>query len=109
MAIPHAKPGQVIDVHPLGGALAGTKTATLFKTANVEVVRMVMPAGKKISEHEAPGEITVHCLEGKIALTAMDKTVELAAGQMLYLPPEVPHSVNSLEDASFLLTILLRH
>jgi len=107
MAIPHAKPGDVIDVRPLGAALATTKTSTLFKTERIEVVRLVMAAGKEITQHKAPGEITVHCLEGRIAFTALGKTQELTAGQLLYLGPGEPHSVKCLEDASFLLTILL--
>jgi len=107
MAIPHAKPGDVIDVRPLGAALATTKTSTLFKTERIEVVRLVMAAGKEITQHKAPGEITVHCLEGRIAFTALGKTQELMAGQLLYLGPGEPHSVKCLEDASFLLTILL--
>jgi len=107
MALPHARSGEVIDVRPLKAALATTKTRTLLKTNSVEVVRIVMTAGKEISEHDAPGEITVHCLEGKIAFTASGKTQELEAGQMLYLDAEEPHSVKCIEDASFLLTILL--
>jgi quercetin dioxygenase-like cupin family protein len=107
MAIAHVQPGEVVDVRPLGSALADTKTRTLFKTENVEAVRMVMPAGKEIPEHEAPGEIIVQCLEGKVAFTAMGKTNELEAGQLLYLAAEEPHSVRCIEDASFLLTILL--
>ena len=50
MAIPHAQPGEVVDVRPLGAALAETKTRTLFKTENVEAVRIVMKSGKEISE-----------------------------------------------------------
>ena len=107
MAIPHAQPGEVVDVRPLGSALADSKTKTLFKTESVEAVRIVMPAGKEISEHEAPGEIIVQCLEGKIAFTALGKSDELSAGQLLYLGAEEPHSVKCIEDASFLLTMLL--
>lgn len=107
MAIRHAKPGEVVDVRPLGPTLAGSKTTTLFKTENVEAVRIVMSAGKEISEHEAPGEIIVQCLEGKVAFTAMNKTTELEAGQLMYLVAEEPHAVRCIEDASFLLTILL--
>lgn len=107
MAISHAQPGEVVDVRPLGPALVTTKTRTLFKTENVEVLRIVMPAGKEISEHEAPGEIIVHCLEGKVAFTAFGKTTELEAGQLMYLVAEEPHSVTCIDDASFLLTILL--
>lgn len=107
MAIPHAQPGEVIDVQPLGSALATTKTSTLVKTEKVEIIRLVMVAGKVLTEHKAHGEITVHCLEGKLAFTALGQTHELTAGQLLYLPAGEPHSVQCLEDASFLLTILL--
>jgi quercetin dioxygenase-like cupin family protein len=107
MAIPHAVPGEVIDVRPLGAALATIKTGTLLKAKNIEVVRLVMVAGKEIADHKAPGAITVHCLEGKVAFTALGQTHELTAGQMLYLNAGEPHSVKCIEDASFLLTILL--
>lgn len=107
MAIPHAQPGEVVDVRPLGPALANTKTRTLFKTENVEVVRIVMPAGKEIADHKAPGEIIVQCLEGKITFTALGKTENLEAGQLLYLAAEEPHSVKCIKGASLLLTILL--
>ena len=107
MAITHAQPGEVVDVRPLGTALADTKTRTLNNTGNVEVVRIVMPVGKEISEHEAPGEIVVQCLEGKIAFTALGKTEELKAGQLLYIAAEEPHSVKCIEAGSFLLTLFL--
>ena len=107
MAISHARPGEVIDVRPLGAALAQTQTRTLIKADGLEVVRLVMAAGKQIAEHRAPGEITVHCLEGRIAFAAQGKTQELTAGQLLYLPAGEPHSVHCIEDGSFLLTIVL--
>jgi len=107
MAIRHIQPGEVVAVRPLGSALNDTKPLTLFKTEHVEVVRMVMPAGKGITEHKAPGEIIVQCIEGRIAFTALGKTDELEAGELLYLAAKEPHSVKCIEDASFLLTILL--
>lgn len=108
MAIPHANPGDVIDIRPLGAALATSKTSTLLKSKNIEVVRLVMTTGKEIAEHKAPGEITVHCLEGKVAFTALGQTHELTAGQMLYLIAGEPHAVRCIDDASCLLTILLK-
>jgi quercetin dioxygenase-like cupin family protein len=107
MAIPHAQPGEVVDVQPLGASLADAMTRTLFKTKNVEVVRVVMQAGKEIHEHRAPGEIVVQCLEGRIAFTALGKTRELGASQLLYLAAGEPHSVRCTDNASLLLTILL--
>ena len=107
MAIPHAKPGEVVDVRPLGSALASAQTATLFRAEQVEVRRLVVPAGKEIAEHKAKGEIVVHCLEGRVVYTAFGKTHTLEAGKLLYLPTGEPHSVKGVEDASLLLTILL--
>ncbi|MBB02583.1 MAG: cupin [Planctomyces sp.] len=106
MANPHAEYGDVIDVGPLGAALSSSTTQTLLKTDQLQLVRMVMPQGKEIAEHKAPGPITVQCLEGKIAFTTLGKTQELVAGQMLCLPAEEPHALKCLEEASFLLTLL---
>jgi quercetin dioxygenase-like cupin family protein len=107
MAIPHAKPGEVVDVRPLGPALASAQTATLVRAERVEVIRLVVPAGKDIPEHRAKGEIVVQCLEGRVAFTALGGTQTLGAGKLLYLPAGEPHAVKGIEDASVLLTILL--
>ena len=107
MAIPHAKPGEVVDVRPLGSALASAQTKTLVRAEQVEVIRLVVPAGKKIEEHKAKGEIVVQCLEGKVAFTAFGKSQNLEAGKLLYLPTGEPHTVKGIENASLLLTILL--
>jgi quercetin dioxygenase-like cupin family protein len=70
MAIPHAESNQVVSVEPLGPDLAATKTWTLLKTEQMQVIRLVVPAGKEIPAHDAPGEITVQCIEGRVAFTA---------------------------------------
>lgn len=107
MALEHARPGQAIDVKPLGAGLGGSKTSTLIKTPHLEVIRVVLPKGKKIPPHKVAGEITVQCLEGRIAFRAGDGQTELAAGQMLYLEGGAAHALEGLEDASVLVTILL--
>jgi len=106
MAIPHAQPGELMDVRPLGAALSETQTHTLIRTLAAELVRMVLPAGKELKEHRAPGEIIVHCLEGRVEFTTMGKTEVLTPGKLLLLPAAEPHAVKALEDSSFLLTIL---
>lgn len=107
MALSHASPGEIIDVRPYGANLAGAKTTTLFKTERMEAVRVVMAAGKEIASHKAPSEITVQCLEGVIEFVAMGKKQSLRAGELIYLAAGEPHAVKCIEDASFLLTILL--
>ena len=106
MSIQHAQSGEIVSL-PLGTALASSKTTTLVKTADLEVIRLVLPAGKEIPSHKAPGEITVQCLEGRFAFTAHGKTKELSAGQMLYLAASEPHALKAVEYSTVLVTILL--
>lgn len=108
MAIPHAGPGEVIDLTPLAEQIASTKTHTLFKTSALEAIRLVLPAGKQIAEHKAPGEITVQCLEGRVDFTSGGATHELTAGKLLYLRAAEPHALHALEDSTILVTLSLR-
>ncbi len=107
MALNHAQAGEKINVKPLGAAIANGKTHSLFKTESLEVIRLVLPAGKHIAEHKAPGEITVHCLEGRVKFATGGKTHELTTGEILYLNAKEPHALDALEDSSVLVTLLL--
>ena len=109
MAIPHAKPGEVIDVRPLAGAFDKAQTQTLVKTDSLEVIRVVMTAGKKLPPHRVAGEITVQCLEGHIDFWANGAKRELTAGSLLYLEGGSEHSLDAHENSSLLVTILLAH
>ncbi len=108
MAIPHARSGDVVDVRPLGPALAAARTTTLVKSKTVEILRLVVPAGKEIPTHEVPGEVVLQCLEGMVGVPVDGDTRVLEAGQLLYLAGHEQHAVRGIQDASLLVTILLR-
>jgi quercetin dioxygenase-like cupin family protein len=105
MSIQHAAPGEMIQLF-LGPALRNSKTMTLVKTADLELIRLVLAAGNEIPTHKASGEITVQCREERVAFTAGGKTQELTAGRLLYLVAGEPHSVKGIEDSSLLVTLL---
>ena len=107
MAIPHAAPGDVINVRPLAERLNQTSTHTLAKSDRLEIIRLVVPAGKEIPPHKVAGPITVQCLEGRIEFAAGGKQQMLSTGEMLYLPGNEMHSLKGIEDASVLVTIQL--
>ncbi|MBX3627997.1 MAG: cupin domain-containing protein [Rhizobacter sp.] len=107
MAIPHASPGQLINVRPLGPRLQSEKTTALFKSEQLEVIRLVLQAGKSLPPHSVAGEITLQCIEGRIDVTADSKSHVLEAGQMLFLARSVSHGVVAIEDSSALVTIVL--
>lgn len=106
MALHHAASGEKIDVRPLAGALLDSASTALVRTGDLEVMRLVLPKGKSVPEHQVPGEITFQCLEGIVEVQAHDKAQTLAAGELLYLEGNVPYALYALEDASMLMTML---
>lgn len=109
MAIPHSQSGEVIDIRPLADKFSDTKTHTLLKTEQLEVLRLVLPTGKIIAEHKALSDITVQCLEGCVKFTAPNGTQTLHAGEMLFLKAAEPHALEAVSDSSLLVTLLVRH
>src|SRR3546814_10304103 len=85
MALPRAKPGEVVDLRPLGSRLREARSAALVKTAQFEAIRLVVPAGTEIPSHDVAGNITLHCLEGRVSLGLKVDSVELGAGEWVYL------------------------
>ena len=108
MAMAHAASGQLVDVHPLGGQLFEARTAALFKTDALEVMRLVLLAGKAMPAHSVKGEITIHCLEGEIELTANRQTQRMKAGQLVWLAGGVEHALSAVQNSSLLVTLVLR-
>lgn len=108
MALPHATAGQSIDVQPLGARLEGAKTVALFKAQDLEVMRLVLLAGKSLPPHRVAGEITIQCIEGVLDVSVDGRSHVLHAGQLLFLAGGALHGVTALADASALVTIALR-
>ncbi|QKO21225.1 cupin domain-containing protein [Rhodoferax sp. BAB1] len=108
MAQPHASAGQIIDAQPLGARLVDEKTVALFKAQDLEVMRLVLQAGKALPPHQVAGEITIHCIEGVLDVTLGGRSHVLRAGQMLFLTGGALHGVTAMEDASALVTIALK-
>jgi len=107
MALPHPRPGEVVDIQPLGARLAHERSVALFKSSDLEVMRLVLLAGKSWRLHRVPGEITMQCIEGAIEVNADGQTHVLHAGQLLYLAGGVTHGVTALQDSSALITVAL--
>lgn len=107
MAIPHAASGEVIDIRPLGDQLADSVTHTLVKSDRLEVIRLIVPAGKQIPPHKVAGPITVQCLEGRVEFSAHGEWKQLEPGEMLHLAGGEMHAVKGVLDSSVLVTIQL--
>ncbi len=105
MAISHALSGEAVDIRPLGSNLMTSQTIALFKSKNLEVMRLVLPKGKGLPLHSVLGDITMQCIEGSIAVVVDGQARPLAAGHLMYLSGGVEHSLTAVVDASVLVTI----
>lgn len=107
MAIKHATSGDLVSTLPLGAALRDTPSHALVKGRDLEVIRLVLSAGKAMPPHEVSGEVTVLCLEGHIELTVPQGVRNMRPGDHVYLDAREPHGLRAVEDASALVTISL--
>lgn len=106
MATHHANPGEIVDLQTWAADLPKEHTKAIVKTDEMELIRMVLPAGKGIPNHKVEGPIIVQCVAGKIAFTAMGATQVMNYDQLIHLLPGEPHSVKAIEDSVILLTII---
>ena len=107
MSVTHAQPGEAIGVLPEAGDPHAGQTVTLVKTASLEVIRLVLPAGKVVPPHHVPGEITVHCVAGCVTLQTPRGPCELSAGMLTFLSGGEEHAVSAHEASTLLVTIQL--
>ena len=107
MALPHAKPLDVMSVRPLGTMLRDHASTSLVKTARMQLLHLVLPAHRDVPMHHVDDECTLHCLEGVVEVDMPGGTRTLEAGELVLLPAGQPHALRARTDAAVLATLLL--
>ncbi len=94
----------------LAKAASSGRSASTVYGGHEHVLRQTVIAlagGQTLSEHENPGEATVHVLHGRVRLSAADTTWDGSPGDLLIVPDSL-HGLEALEDAVVLLTVAKR-
>jgi len=94
-------------VLPLAALLEQTPTTALFKEKHLEVMRIVLPAGKRMPAHAVDGPITVQCLEGEVNIGIGDALRRLRVGDLIYLAGGARHELTAMTNSSLLVTVVL--
>jgi quercetin dioxygenase-like cupin family protein len=65
---------------------------------------IALAAGRRLDEHDSPGEATVQVLHGRVRLVAGDIGWEGSPGDLIVVPGS-RHSLDAIEDSAVLLTV----
>lgn len=73
-----------------------TGTVTLF----------AFDKGQGLSEHTAPFDALVFCLDGEVEVTISGNPIRLREGEMVIMPADQPHALKALQRFKMLLIMI---
>lgn len=83
----------------------GIVSRTLLRTANGRVVLFGFAEGQELTEHTSTQHALVQVLGGECDFTLAGKPQLLKSGDLLYMPPNLPHALKARTQFSMLLTL----
>lgn len=86
-------------------AANGIVSRTLLRTENMRTVLFGFAEGQELTEHTSTQHALIQILSGECEFSLSGKPHTLKAGDLLYMPPNLPHSVRATRQFSMLLTL----
>ncbi|MGB9882613.1 MAG: cupin domain-containing protein [Methanomassiliicoccales archaeon] len=86
-------------------AKEGIVSKTFLDTPDLKMVLFCMAKGQSLSEHTASMPASIHVMRGKAMIILGENKYEALPGTWIYMPAELKHAINALEDFVFLLTL----
>lgn len=62
--------------------------------------------GQELSEHTAPFDAIAYIIDGACEITIAGKANQLAAGELIVMPANVPHALKAVETFKMLLIMI---
>lgn len=87
-------------------AANGIVSRTLFRTPATRVVLFGFAEGQELSEHTSTSQAIIQILSGACEFSLGGQPHHLKTGDLLYMPPNLPHAVKATEPFSMLLTLM---
>jgi len=89
---------------PAANVAHGIVSQAVLAAPGLRVTLMHFAAGQELSEHTSTARALVQVLTGVCDFTLNGETRRLRTGDLLHLPPKLPHAVRAVEDMALLLT-----
>jgi quercetin dioxygenase-like cupin family protein len=84
----------------------GIVSRTLLRTPTARVVLFGFAEGQELTEHTSTQRALIQVLSGECEFSLGGKPRALKAGDLLHLPPNLPHAVKATSQFAMLLTLL---
>ena len=89
---------------PAPGVAHGIVSQAMLTAPGLRVTLFSFAAGQELSEHTSAARVLVQVLSGRCDFTVHGEVRCLKAGDLLHLPPRLPHAVCAVEDLTLLIT-----
>ena len=83
----------------------GIVSRTLLRAENARTVLFGFAAGQELTEHTSTQHALIQILSGECEFSLAGKAQRLKSGDLLYMPPNLPHAVKATQQFSMLLTL----
>jgi quercetin dioxygenase-like cupin family protein len=80
-------------------------SATLVNRPGFGLVLVALSEGGHLKPHGAHRSISLHVLDGHVRVEAEGQALDLTAGHVVSLAPDIQHRVGAVEESAFLLTM----
>jgi unsaturated pyranuronate lyase len=78
--------------------LSPTIARRLITGERMMIAHVYLAKGAIVPEHSHENEQITYILEGKLRFTIGGEAIDVASGEVLTIPPHVPHMAEALED-----------
>ena len=79
---------------------------TIIEKKSGTLTLFAFDQGQGLSEHTAPFDALVYCLDGEVEVTISGNTIRLKEGEMVIMPAHEPHSLKALKKFKMLLIMI---
>jgi quercetin dioxygenase-like cupin family protein len=78
----------------------------LIKKPNGNITLFAFDKDESLTEHTSPYEAVVYMVDGEMEIKIGGNPYNVKAGEIIIMPPDVPHGLKALKKSKMLLTMI---
>jgi quercetin dioxygenase-like cupin family protein len=78
----------------------------IIKKPNGNITLFAFDKGESLTEHTSPFEAVVYMVDGEMEIRIGGNPCNVKEGEIIVMPPDVPHALTAVEKSKMLLTMI---